>query len=233
MDCVWTESEYESKIVCGDRHSHGARASPPRSLLLLPRSEKVATPANMRASKMLEAFAQCRERDFDIETVYVYDDECSSQLLNRLLSDAVGHFLEVTIQVDASKTLPAVLLFEGTMQVGSWVSRSVAAPPATLVLSAYRVETEEELRCIDIELRRVALPRVRRRGSAEWKSTLLPLVPPSPRIRPSPLSSTEKGLESSPVSVLDQVFGPDRVKKVHLSSSLRVASGWEERSMKK
>lgn len=240
---LWTESDYESRIVCGNRHPHGAQAPPPsppsppppRFLLLLPRSKKVATPANTKASDVLKAFAQCRERDFDIETVYVYDDECNSQLLNRLLNDAIGHFLEVTVQVDASKTLPAVLLFEGTSAVGSWASRTVADPPATLVLSAYRVETEEDLRCIDVALRRVALPRVRRRNSStEWKSPQIPSAPPSLRMRPSsPLSSSENGHKGSPASVLYQVFGPDRVKKAHACNSSRVASGWEERLAKK
>lgn len=192
--------KYEETIVRGNGEE---RAVFPRLLLVLPRSKKISTIRNLRASHILEAFAKTREDEFFVDVIRVCDDMCSDELLKRLLNDATGNFMEAMVDVDASQVLPAVLLFEGSLGVGSWVSRTVARPPASLVLSAYRVDTEEDLRTIDVELRGVALPRVKRANG----------------------EASEE--EESPSTVIGQVFG-DKVKRPSIGVvKCKVASGWE------
>lgn len=174
---------YEETIVKGWRTGNAPLF--PRLLLLIPRSKQVSTVSNFTASKTLEAFVKIRENDLFVEVIRVYDDMCSDELLKRLLNDATGNFMEVMVNIDVSQTLPDVLLFEGTLEVRSWVSRTVCCPPASLVLSAYRVDTEQDLRTIDDELRRVALPRIKRREGTKWKPLLE--MKPHPREMPRKL----------------------------------------------
>lgn len=233
-------SEYEEVVVCGRRQtSKGINTPPPhpphpplpRLLVLLPRSKQVVTAANQRAAGELVAFVEERTKSVRVDVFWVHDDECSSQLMDRLLNDGVGNFLETTIDVDASRNLPIVLLFDGSLQVGSWVSRTVAAPPASLIVSAYRVDNEEDLRCLDFHLRRVARPRTLHEPHEPHEPQRnKPLqLQRRGKLTPLPYPVTKQPFnETSPDSILAQVFG-DRILPSNSSRERRVASGWERR----
>lgn len=243
-------NHYEETIVKGRRTGNAPLF--PRLLLLIPRSKQVCTVSNLTASNILKAFVKIQEDDLFVEVIRVYDDMCSDELLKRLLNDATGNFMEVMGNIDASQTLPAVLLFKGTLEVGSWVSRTVCCPPASLVLSAYKVDTEQDLRTIDDELRRVALPRIKIREGTKWKPLfeMRPHPPEMPRkvrvenhlsfsssLLPSPCSFSkneqEKEEKDSPITVLEQVFGhnvkrmPSGVGKNASGVGKNASSGWE------